>query len=144
MHAAIGHSFGGAALGAGLVYGFRPQRLVIVSSPTHVSQIPLMLAKAAGLPPAAMAEFVKLLDHDAGRPSADLDLVTIAPHAGIPGLLIHDLQDAVIPYSEAAALAMAWPGVRLMTTTGKGHRDILSEPEVIQAIVEFVDPAAAS
>ena len=39
---------------------------------------------------------------------------------------------------------MAWPGVRMMTTTGKGHRDILSAPDVIQAIVEFVDPAAAS
>ncbi len=144
VHAAIGHSFGGAALGAGLVYGFRPQRLVIVSSPTHVSQIPLMLAKAAGLPPVAMAEFVKLLDHDAGRPSADLDLVTDRAARRRPGLLIHDLQDAVIPYSEAAALAMAWPGVRMMTTTGKGHRDILSAPDVIQAIVEFVDPAAAS
>ena len=30
VQAAVGHSFGGAALGAGLVYGFRPQRLVIV------------------------------------------------------------------------------------------------------------------
>ena len=29
VHAAIGHSFGGAALGAGLVYGFRPARVVI-------------------------------------------------------------------------------------------------------------------
>ncbi len=143
VHAAIGHSFGGAALGAGLVYGFRPQRLVIVSSPTHVSQIPLMLAKAAGLPPVAMAEFARLLDHDAGRPSVDLDLVSIAPRAGIPGLLIHDLQDAVIPYSEAAALAMAWPAARVLTTTGKGHRDILSAPDVIQTIVEFVDPATA-
>ena len=93
---------------------------------------------SAGLPPAAMSEFVKLLDHEAGRPSADLDLVSVAPRAGIPGLLIHDLQDAVIPYSEAEALANAWPGVRMMTTSGKGHRDILSVPEVLKAIIEFV------
>jgi pimeloyl-ACP methyl ester carboxylesterase len=142
VHAAIGHSFGGAALGAGLVYGFRPRRLVIVSSPTRVSRIPLLLAKAAGLPPAAMAEFVMLLDRDAGRPSAELDLVRAAPKTGIPGLLIHDLEDAVIPYAEAEALANAWPGVRMMTTTGKGHRDILSAPDVLRAIVEFVEAAA--
>jgi pimeloyl-ACP methyl ester carboxylesterase len=144
VHAAIGHSFGGAALGAGLVYGFRPQRLVFVSSPTHMSEIPLMLAKAAGLPPPAMAEFVKLLDRDAGRPSAELDLVSVAPRAGIPGLVIHDREDAVIPYSEAESLAAAWPRARFLTTTGKGHRDILSAREVLEAIVGFVDPAAAA
>ena len=142
VHAAIGHSFGGAALGAGLVYGFRPRRIVIVSSPTRVSRIPILLAKTAGLPPAAMKEFVRILDREAGRPSAELDLVSTAPRAGVPGLLIHDLQDAVIPYGEAEALANAWPSLKLMTTSGKGHRDILSAPEVLKAIVDFVTPTA--
>jgi pimeloyl-ACP methyl ester carboxylesterase len=142
VHAAVGHSFGGAALGAALVYGFRPQRLVIVSSPTRVSRIPLWVAKAAGLPPSAMAEFVKILDRDAGRPSAELDLVAAAPKSGVPGLLVHDLEDAVIPYSEAESLKNAWPGLRFMTTRGKGHRDILSAPDVLRTIVDFVDPVA--
>jgi hypothetical protein len=31
-----------------------------------------------------------------------------------------------------------------MTTRGKGHRDILSAPEVLRAIARFVDPAAAA
>jgi pimeloyl-ACP methyl ester carboxylesterase len=143
VHAAIGHSFGGAALGAGLIYGFRPNRVVIVSSPTRVSRIPVLLAKTAGLPPPAMKEFVKILDHDAGRPSAELDLVSTAPRAGIPGFLVHDLQDAVIPYAEAEALANAWPGLKFMTTSGKGHRDILSAPEVMKAIADFVVPPSA-
>jgi pimeloyl-ACP methyl ester carboxylesterase len=140
VHAAVGHSFGGAALGAGLVYGFRPKRLVLVSSPTRVSRIPVFIAKEAGLPPSAVKEFVKLLDENAGRPSAELDLVSTAPSSGIPALLIHDLKDAVIPYVEAEALSNAWPSLKVMTTTGKGHRDILSAPEVVKAIVEFVDP----
>jgi pimeloyl-ACP methyl ester carboxylesterase len=137
-HAAIGHSFGGAALGAALLYGYRPARVVIVSSPTHVSRIPLMFAKAAGLPPAAMREFVQILDREAGRPSAELDLVAAAPKAGVPGLIIHDLDDAVIPYAEAESLHAAWPAAQFMTTKGKGHRDILSAPEVLRRIVEFV------
>jgi hypothetical protein len=29
-----------------------------------------------------------------------------------------------------------------MSTSGKGHRDILSAPEVMKAIVDFVVPAA--
>jgi pimeloyl-ACP methyl ester carboxylesterase len=143
VHAAIGHSFGGAALGAGLVYGFRPKRLVIVSSPTRVSRIPVLLAKSLGLPRRAMKEFVRILDREAGRPSAELDLVSTAPRSGIPALLIHDLQDAVIPYNEAEALASVWPSLKVVTTSGKGHRDILSAPEVMRAIVQFVDPATA-
>jgi pimeloyl-ACP methyl ester carboxylesterase len=62
----------------------------------------------------------------------------------VPGLLIHDLEDAVIPYSEAEALKNAWPGLKFMTTRGKGHRDILSAPEVLRTIVQFVDPASAT
>jgi len=65
-----------------------------------------------------------------------------APGAGVPGLLIHDIEDAVIPYSEAEALKNAWPDLQFMSTRGKGHRDILSAPEVLRAIVQFVDPAA--
>jgi pimeloyl-ACP methyl ester carboxylesterase len=55
--------------------------------------------------------------------------------------VIHDLKDAVIPYVEAEALANAWPGLKVMTTKGKGHRDILSAPDVLKVIVQFVDPA---
>jgi pimeloyl-ACP methyl ester carboxylesterase len=138
VHAAIGHSFGGAAIGAGLLYGFRAERLVIVSSPTHVSRIPFFYAKALGLPHRAMPHFARLLDEHAGRRSAELDLVSTAPMSGIPALLVHDTNDAVIPYSEAEALVAVWPGLKLMTTTGLGHRDILANGFVIQNIVEFV------
>ena len=68
--------------------------------------------------------------------------ISTAPRAGVPGFLVHDLQDAVIPYAEAEALANAWPGLKFMSTSGKGHRDILSAPEVMKAIVDFVVPAA--
>jgi pimeloyl-ACP methyl ester carboxylesterase len=139
VHAAIGHSFGGAAIGAALLYGFRADRLVIVSSPTHVSRIPFFYAKALGLPHRAMPYFARLLEEHAGRKLAELDLVSTAPNSGIPALLVHDTKDAVIPYSEAEALAGVWKGLQVMTTTGLGHRDILANGEVLRRIVEFID-----
>lgn len=138
VHAAIGHSFGGAAIGAAMRYGFHPSRLVIVSSPTHVSRIPFIYAKMMGLPERAMTHFGRLLDEHAGRPIAELDLVATGPGCGIPALLVHDRDDAVIPYSEAEALVAAWPAVKVMATAGLGHRDILANGEVIRAISEFV------
>jgi pimeloyl-ACP methyl ester carboxylesterase len=136
--AVIGHSFGGAALGAALALGFRPGRIVIASAPTGVSRLPLMHAKNAGLPPRAMARYLQMLDENAGRPIAELDLVSTGPVCGIPALLVHDVGDAVIPYSDAEALAAAWPELSVMTTEGLGHRDILSDARVARRIVDFV------
>lgn len=137
-HAAIGHSFGGAALGAALAAGFKPRRIVIASAPTHVSRMPFIFARAAGLPRRAMPHYWRLLEQAAGRPIAELDLVATAPASGIPGLLVHDRADAIIPYSEAEALIEAWPGLQALTTEGRGHRDILSNEAVIQAITDFI------
>lgn len=134
----IGHSFGGAAVGAALALGFRPGRIVIASAPTSVSRLPLMHAEHAGLPPRAMARYLRMLDENAGRPIAELDLVSTGPACGIPALLVHDVGDAVIPYSDAEALAAAWPELSVMTTEGLGHRDILSDARVVRRIADFV------
>lgn len=137
VHAAIGHSFGGAAIGAALRYGFHPSRLVIASSPTHVSRIPFIYARMMGLPERAMPYLARLLDEHAGRPIAELDLVATGPGCGIPALLVHDRDDAVIPYGEAESLAAVWPELTVMTTAGLGHRDILANGGVIRALAEF-------
>jgi pimeloyl-ACP methyl ester carboxylesterase len=55
-----------------------------------------------------------------------------------PLLVIHDRDDQDTLWSEGAALADAWPGARMMSTEGLGHRRILREPSVIEAAAEFV------
>ena len=136
--AVVGHSFGGAVAGAALAFGFRTSRMVIVSSPTRVSRLPFMWAKALHLPPRSMTHFARLLDEHAGRPVAELDLVATAPHCGIPTLLVHDRGDAVIPYLEAEILAAAWPELKVISTDGLGHRDILANAAVVQAVTGFI------
>ncbi|HEU0223948.1 MAG TPA: alpha/beta hydrolase [Steroidobacteraceae bacterium] len=140
-HAVIGHSFGGAALGAALAFGLRPKRLVIASAPTRVSRMPFAFAKAAGLPARAMPHYWRLLEANAGRPLAELDLVATGPGCDIPALLVHDRQDAVIPYADAEALAALWPELEIMTTEGLGHRDILGNEAVLGRVAAFIAPA---
>lgn len=136
--AVIGHSFGGAVLGAALAFGFRTSRIVLVSSPTRVSRLPFMWAKALRLPPRSMKYFAQILDEHAGRPVAELDLVATGPRCGIPALLVHDRGDAVIPYHEAEVLAAAWPELKLISTEGLGHRDILADAAVVKAVAGFI------
>jgi pimeloyl-ACP methyl ester carboxylesterase len=55
-----------------------------------------------------------------------------------PLLLVHDRQDAETSWADSAAIAQAWPGSRLVTTTGLGHRRILRDPAVVAEVVGFV------
>ena len=43
-----------------------------------------------------------------------------------------------MPCSDGAAIANAWPGARLVTTTGLGHRRILRDEHVVSQAVAFV------
>ena len=52
-----------------------------------------------------------------------------------PSLIVHD-PDA--PWSGAAAFAQAWPGSRLLTTSGLGHRRLLKAPTVLNQVAEFL------
>ncbi|HLG52522.1 MAG TPA: alpha/beta fold hydrolase [Steroidobacteraceae bacterium] len=137
-HAVVGHSFGGAAIGAALAMGLAASRVVLVSSPTHVSRMPFAYAREFGLPVRAMPHFARLLDHHAGRPIAELDLASVGPHSGTRALLVHDRGDAVIPYSDAEDLAAAWPSLRVMTTERLGHRDVLADAAVVRTIADFI------
>jgi hypothetical protein len=44
----------------------------------------------------------------------------------------------VIPYSDAEDLAAAWLSLRVMTTEGLGHRDVLADAAVVRAIADFI------
>ena len=49
--------------------------------------------------------------------------------------MIHDQDDREVPLPHGERLAAAWPGARLVTTTGLGHRRILRDPAVLDAVV---------
>jgi pimeloyl-ACP methyl ester carboxylesterase len=55
-----------------------------------------------------------------------------------PLLLVHDRLDAETGWADSAAIARSWPGTRLVTTTGLGHRRILSAPAVVAEAAAFV------
>ena len=60
-----------------------------------------------------------------------------APRLRVPALVLHDLDDVEVPYREGQLLAHSWPGARLVTTAGLGHRRILRDERVIGETVEL-------
>ncbi len=53
-------------------------------------------------------------------------------------LVIHDRDDPDVPVRDGIEIAAAWPGGRLVETTGLGHNRLLRDPDVIARAVAFL------
>ena len=62
----------------------------------------------------------------------------LAPRLSTPALVIHDRDDRLMPWTHGATVARHWPGARLLTTRGLGHRRILADERVTRVAAEFV------
>jgi pimeloyl-ACP methyl ester carboxylesterase len=139
VHTVVGHSFGGAAAGIAVDEGLDAKRLVIIGSPTCVSAMMTRLGAEIGLPGPARARLDRVFEAHARRPLRELDLIAFGPAVASRALIVHDEDDDVIPVAEARDLERAWPGARVLYTRGLGHRDLLAEPAVVEAVCAFVD-----
>ena len=72
-------------------------------------------------------------------PISELDLIAHAPRLGATkALVVHDVSDAVVPVASAHELVAAWPGARLIETTGLSHDRVRRDTAVVSDVVEFV------
>lgn len=53
-------------------------------------------------------------------------------------LLIHDINDRVIPISEARSVVAKWNAAELMEISNTGHFKMLRTAEVAETIIKFV------
>lgn len=151
--AAIGHSFGGAALmlAAGGVMkeagSISPEKLAVIGSPSHIHWLFEEFSQMVGLPPRVKALLVSHAEQVAGTSLDDFDTVASARKLAKPLLVVHAEEDKEV----AADHARRFEGVataRLHWANGLGHRRIVSDPAVIEAIKSFLAedhrPAQAS
>ncbi|HYD40516.1 MAG TPA: alpha/beta fold hydrolase [Anaeromyxobacter sp.] len=136
--AAVGHSFGGAALTFAVANGLELDAAVLVGAPATPVQYVDEFCNAFGLGARARAELRKVLEARVGHRYEELELVRVIRSARAPALVIHDRDDREVSHASGEALAAAWPGARLHLTRGLGHRRILRDAAVAQEIARFV------
>jgi pimeloyl-ACP methyl ester carboxylesterase len=138
VHAAIGHSLGGAATLYALARGLPASRAVVLAAPADVmiwvDRYAAMMALSPALDAAMRARLGARLDVE----WSDLELVRHAADLTVPGLVLHDDGDTDVPIAEGEAIAAAWPAARFAATRGLGHRAILRDPAVIEDVVAFL------
>ncbi len=157
-----------AAALAAVMHRFGPAHAVVAHS---MGVLPSLLVQRTGLPVGRLALIAPVRDLDGhldrfaalvgmgprtrrvmderiasliGEPVAGMDVRRLRVHAGeIPLLVAHDRGDRETAHAHSVELIEEWAGpATLITTDGLGHRRILTDPLVVEQVVDFVGQAA--
>jgi pimeloyl-ACP methyl ester carboxylesterase len=138
VRAIVAHSMGAAATTRALYEGLGADAAVFIGPPAEMVTPSVVFAEALGLSPRVRALLQERVERRVGMPWSAFDVTRLAPSLAVPLLVVHDRDDAEVPWQHGDAIARAWPGATLLTTDALGHRRILRAPEVVRAVVEFV------
>jgi pimeloyl-ACP methyl ester carboxylesterase len=132
------HSFGCAAATLALREGLEARRVVYFAPPIDPSDYTGRFGEALGLTDAVVDRMRFRIEQRFRRKWSDYSLAALAPAMTARLLVVHDTTDRETYWSEGAALAEAWPGARMITTQGLGHRRILRDPELLEKAAGFM------
>ena len=137
VHAVIAHSLGAAATTFALSRGLQASRVALLAPAAQLDRFPSSFARALGLA-GREREVAAAIERRVGLPMAAIEPVALAPAFRAPVLIVHDPSDREVPYSQAEALAAAWPSAALLPAPGLGHLRLLRDAEVVRATVLHV------
>ena len=137
-HAIIAHSLGCAAATLAMRDGLMVERAVFLSPPLSPADYTRQFGEMFGLSDSVVEGLRARIEERFLRKWDDYSLANTAPRMTAPLLVIHDREDVETPWTGGARLAELWPGARLMTTAGLGHRRVLREPATVEAATHFI------
>ncbi|HHJ34257.1 MAG TPA: alpha/beta hydrolase [Gammaproteobacteria bacterium] len=139
--AAITHSFGGMILTFAMSLGLKVDRAALICPPNNFQVILDNFQRILQLPDCVMQAMERISYATHGQVIRDLvDMENNVRRLSCKSLLIHDEDDTDISWHSSEKIARAWPGARFIKTQGLGHRRIVRDSQVVQHIIDFLDP----
>jgi pimeloyl-ACP methyl ester carboxylesterase len=147
VHGIVAHSAGAPVVTLALRAGLVVSRGVFLAPTAGPDGFTALFAARLGLGPAGLRAMKALAERRIGVRWEALSVPDLARGLRVPLLIVHDRDDGEIGWSEGAAIADAWPGAELVTTSGLGHVRLLRDPEVAARAAAFLtetgDPPAS-
>lgn len=134
----VAHSFGAAGTTVALRESLPVERLVYLAPAEDFEHFPRVFSHGLGLSGHLSERMRHAIERRIGITMAELRGQILAPRMRAPLLIVHDEDDADVPWRDGRTYAEAWPDSKLMTTRGFGHRRILREHEVLTAVATFL------
>lgn len=134
----VGHSMGGNAVATAIAEGLECPKVVLISAPSSIESVLSRFADFVGLPPRSQQQFVRQIEKAVGKPAWVLNTACNVRVTEAKGLVIHDKSDAEIPFKDAEKIVEEWSSSSLFETDGYGHRAIVRQPLVWEAVADFL------
>ncbi|QZI70483.1 alpha/beta fold hydrolase [Pseudomonas protegens] len=138
----VAHSLGGiAATGAlaELAETHRIKALCLLGSPAN---LPVVIQRWANgylkLKPAVVQAMHRELWKRNGVPVQHWDIPALGNGLQLPTLVLHDLNDPIVPFCEAQQITTLMPWAKLEPVSGLGHVRILSDAAVLEQVAQFL------
>lgn len=138
LYGIVAHSMGGSATTLAMAGGLQVERAVFIAPAADPARFAEDFAKLLAVGPVALATMRQRSEARLRFRWDDLNVPRLAAGLKVPLLVFHDREDVTVPYDDGAAIASAWQGAELVTTTGLGHRDIVRDREVVARTVAFL------
>lgn len=138
-HAIVAHSFGAPAAAFALKHhGLTAERVVLLAPPADPGDWSRLFAARLGVSARTMENMRARSERWLGVSWEEVSLTALASGQQTPALVVHDVDDREVPFAHGTAVAAAWPGARLVETSGLGHRRLLRDEAVIAQVAAFV------
>ncbi len=134
---AVGHSLGGAAVALAQTETWHAERIVVIAPAADMASQAQRFMRYTRLGEHLREQFFGWHERTTGVNVRDLEIYRHLPALGHPCLIVHDLEDAEVPWSDGELYARHWHNARLLTTQGLGHHRVLDAPDVIEAVLAF-------
>jgi pimeloyl-ACP methyl ester carboxylesterase len=134
----IAHSAGAMAAARAMFEGLAVEGAVFLAPASNLAAYSDAFMDALGFSRPVRERMRVRVETRLQTPWTALDLRALAPAMDAPLLVIHDRDDADVPWQDGAIVAQAWPGAALVTTGGLGHRRILRDGRVLRAAADFL------
>lgn len=140
VYAVIANSFGAAA--TSLMLEREPhiklEKLVMLSPMNHIRQHIDIFEKILGYPANMHARIIEHINKSLPLPIERCDVTEAVKNISTPALIVHDLDDAVIPAKGTLDIAVNYEGSILKNTEGLGHRGVVRHATVHKWILDFL------
>ncbi|MCS5711536.1 alpha/beta fold hydrolase [Candidatus Berkiella aquae] len=139
LHAVITHSFGGMIFAHYYNDNVALKKIVMICPPSTLNTAFNQFSETLQLSDSVKAYIIKTLKKNFGDDVVEqFSLIKNGARITQPVLIVHDEQDDVVPYQDGKDIANILQHGSFYGTKELGHRKVLYEKSVINAILEFV------
>ena len=138
--AVVAHSLAANAAAWAMSRGLPAAKLVLLAPPASPREYTRLFAHVFGLSEATRAAMQRLVEAREAVLMPQFEPQAVGPRIHVPTLVVHDRADSINRFADGEAFAREIEGATLFATEGLGHRRILKDDAVLQAVASFLAP----